>query len=355
MKATGWLVAAGACLVAVTLAGCRMTSTPRRQLAPPPFPGPKPAALDVPLGEGQTLGEPIVHANLAVYPVRSSVQAEVVDYLTLDEALKKGLIEVTEKDEAEVNEVYVTSRADLPVYLMAGEVILGGKQDRVVAKDTIVPAHAKKHPVPVFCVEPHRWVGDSTAFRDSNLQASLAVRRAAQATESQERVWAEVARANAQAGVAPASGTYRAGAEESGGAKAARKYVDAIAPTLRGDQQAVGMVVAIDGKVVGADVYASQTLFRKLQGKLLAAHARDAVLGARPGRPAAAPPPAKEAERFLQEARQGTAVRQEVRGQAKMMQVQSRSTMGFQTTAPVPGGAAKAAPLHENYYQEGGR
>lgn len=349
MKAKG-SVLAGVVLMVALLAGCRAKTTPGGRNVSPPPPPPRPTASAYPLGEGQTLGEPIIHANMAVYPVRSSVQAEVADYLTLDEALQKGLIEVTEKDQAEVNEVYVTNLADLPVYLMAGEVILGGKQDRVVAKDTIVPAQAKKYPVRVFCVEPHRWIGATEQFRESKLEASPAVRKAAQVSEDQARVWEEVARANRQARVAPASGAYRASAVESDTAKSAQAYVNAIAPQLKQDREAVGMVVALDGKVVGADVYASQALFRKLQGKLLASHAREAVAAVRPGAAAAPPPSATDAVRFLQRARTGQTVKREARGAAETTQLRNEAALGFQTAAPAAAGAPRQV-LHENYYR----
>lgn len=340
-------------LAAGVAAGCRTQQT---QPVPGP-PGPvsppvEPAALDVSLGEGQTLGDPVVHGNLAVYPVRASVHAEIAEYLTLDEALEKGLIEVTERDDADPNSVSVTNHADLPVYLMAGEVILGGKQDRVVAKDTVVPAHAEKHAVSVFCVEPHRWTGEGGGFKESGLQASSSVRKAAQVEEDQGQVWARVADENTVAEAAPATGTYRAGAKEGRVAEAAEAYVDAILPALEQDEEAVGMVVAVDGEVVSADVYASQSLFGKLRRKLLAAHARDAAASAVQGNAREEVPPQTAAGEFLQRAREGQQVERTRIGKQNRVRVEAEEAVGFQMVAEPEAAEAPAEVLHEAYFDK---
>jgi len=338
-------------LAAGISAGCRTQQTRPGPLPTDPRPPPvEPAALEVSLGEGQTLGDPFTHGNLAVYPVRSSVRAEIAEYLTLDEALKEGLIEVTERENAEVNSVFVTNHADLSVYLMAGEVILGGKQDRVVAKDTIVPAHAKAYEVAVFCVEPHRWAGDSEHFKMSDLQASTSVRKAAQVNGDQGAVWAEVASENEVAGAAPQTGTYRAGATEGRVAQAAQAYVDALLPELEKESDAVGMVVAVDGELVSADVYGSQPLFRKLQRKLLVAHARDAAASALQGQAVEEAPAQQAAAGFLQQARRGQRVERTRRGKQSDLRVEAEEAVGFQTVAEPAAAEAPAQVLHETYF-----
>jgi hypothetical protein len=340
-------------LAAALAAGCRTQQT---QIASGPVQPPvvpvEPTALDVSLGEGQTLGDPVVHANLAVYPVRAAVRAEVAEYLTLDEALQKGLVEVTERDNAEVSSVSVTNHADLPLYLMAGEVILGGKQDRVVAKDTVVPAHAKDYLVRVFCVEPHRWAGESESFKESGLQASTTVRKAAQVEDDQGQVWARVADENTVAGAEPQTGTYRVGAQEGRVAEAAEAYVDAILPALEQDEEALGVVVAVDGKVVSADVYGSQSLFRKLRGKLLAAHARDAAASAVQGQAREETPPQAAAAEFLREARGGTQTERTQVGTHDRLRVESDRAVGFQMVAEPEAAEAPAEALHETYFGE---
>ena len=51
-----------------------------------------------------------------------------------------------------------------PLLLLAGEIVTGGKQDRVIGKDRIVPAESDPVDLSVFCVEPGRWVATSEHF-----------------------------------------------------------------------------------------------------------------------------------------------------------------------------------------------
>ena len=46
--------------------------------------------------------------------------------------------------------------ADKDVFIQAGEILRGGRQDRTLGVDFVVPAMSKL-PVPSFCVESGRW------------------------------------------------------------------------------------------------------------------------------------------------------------------------------------------------------
>src|SRR5439155_26998487 len=62
---------------------------------------------------------------------------------------------------ASVNQLVLINRSKRPLLLLAGELVSGGKQDRVMGKDRIVPAGAPLLPLEVFCVEHGRWSGSS--------------------------------------------------------------------------------------------------------------------------------------------------------------------------------------------------
>ena len=58
----------------------------------------------------------------------------------------------------EVNQLVLVNNSKRPLLLLAGEIVTGGKQDRVIGKDRIVPAESDPVDLSVFCVEPGRWV-----------------------------------------------------------------------------------------------------------------------------------------------------------------------------------------------------
>ena len=114
------------------------------------------------LDEHTRLGAPLSFKNLTLVPVlaREGTKIDGADYLTLDEAFDAGLVRVRELPDESVNQLSLENRSDRPLFVMSGEVILGGKQDRIIGKDRLIPAK-KTLAVDVFCVEHGRWTEDA--------------------------------------------------------------------------------------------------------------------------------------------------------------------------------------------------
>ena len=93
---------------------------------------------------------------------------------------------------AQVNQLVLINRGKRPLLLLAGEVVSGGKQDRIIAKDRIIPIGAKPLPLDVFCVEHSRWTsGDAKIFRSANDGSSHRARKG-RVDQDQSQVWAAV-------------------------------------------------------------------------------------------------------------------------------------------------------------------
>jgi hypothetical protein len=223
---------------------------------------------------------PLTHANLAVFPVVSTAaKPNPAEYLVLDEGMKSGLVAVVEKgDGADVNQLELRNRSNRPLFLMAGEVVIGGKQDRIIGKNTIVgPRSTEK--VPVFCVEHGRWSGRKAEFSTAQALAHTELRKKA-SFSNQGEVWKEVSAKNAKRKLSSSTETYRGVAQDSSVTKSIESYDKAIRPRLaamaRKDRM-VGFVVALDGKVVAIETFASPTLFQKFQDKLLRSYYVEAI------------------------------------------------------------------------------
>src|SRR5437868_13552050 len=67
-------------------------------------------------------------------------------------------------ESAQVNKLVLVNNSKRPLLLLAGEIVTGGKQDRVIAKDRIVPPDSDPIDLSVFCIEPGRWVESSSEF-----------------------------------------------------------------------------------------------------------------------------------------------------------------------------------------------
>lgn len=313
---------------------------------------------------------PITQDNLTIFPVASPTIHDAGKFLTLDEGLSSGQVIVTETgrvhalrgdgertlpqreyrgDGAEVNRLVLINQSNLPLLLLAGEIVTGGKQDRVVGKDRIVPAHSDPVDLSVFCVEPGRWVANSSAFGGLTAQmAQPSVRRGAMAEQSQTRVWDEV-RGSQRAMAAKIAGAPAAAATSSYAsvvnAAPVRNEVDRMAQPLERsyerlikdlrDRKAVGVVVAVNGRVIWADVFSSPSLLEKYWPKLVRSYAAEAVV-ARAGLKPAQPSPS-EAQRFLTETAGAREIVQTEPGLYRATELQGDNDRTFELTALLPG------------------
>jgi hypothetical protein len=261
---------------------------------------------------------PISHGDLTIFPVVSEAMHDTSGFLTLDEGMRSGEIQVTETgragglvrrrrqtvsqhtDQAEVNRLVLINNSKRPLILLAGEVVTGGKQDRVVAKDRIVPAESDPVDLSVFCVEHGRWTESSDKFdTHASVMAQPSVRKKVMAEKQQQQVWDEVSRsktamASAMAPVDSPGSSFAVRSLDSttSYAKARenpiiQQEVDSIvAPMEKSyasvmqqlrEQNAVGVVVAIKGHIVWADIFASSALLNKYWPKLLQSYAAEAL------------------------------------------------------------------------------
>ncbi len=260
---------------------------------------------------------PIVRRNLALFPVVSAQSHDTSFLLTLDEGIRNGQVTVTEAGDnrglvrrlqpaqalppphgaAEVNRLVLTNNSARPLLLLAGEIVTGGKQDRVIGADRIVPPHSGPIDLGVFCVEPGRWVGSSSNFGSMGVQmVQPSVRKPAMAERNQSSVWENVRSSNArvaqnlsapEAAQLSATTSYAKVFSSEPVAKAVAQYggLEGERTMLRELQAkgAVGVVVAIDGEVVWADIFASTDLLAEYWPKLLHSYVAEAMTSANSG------------------------------------------------------------------------
>ena len=150
------------------------------------------------LEPGITVLEPLSHGTLSVYPLVQTARAVVPSdkYLSLKQGVSKGVVTVSEMPNGgDVNRLQVKNTSAQPLLLLSGEIVLGGKQDRVTSTDTVVEANSTRV-VAVFCVEHGRWNGQA-AFGGTGGFAEGKLRRLARYEKDQSGVWNHVAKKTA--------------------------------------------------------------------------------------------------------------------------------------------------------------
>ena len=288
-------------------------------------------------GEGESgpyrVLAPIESGDLILFPVVRADGKSTMEtpFITLDEGLKSGEVEVTEAGRArglvrprgagepqnsyrgdEVNTLVLVNHSKRPLLLLAGEVVTGGKQDRIVAKDRIVPADADPIDLSVFCIEPGRWTESSPEFgaSDKSLAHSFmvqpAVRERAMVDRDQQQVWDSVhgTMSKMEAAAAPPASVsggrggvmYDAAPPMALGTTSYAKMMEdpaveqkvdeAAAPVMKAreevlaklrDEHAVGVVVAVRGQIVWADLFASTDLLARYWTKLVRSYAAESL------------------------------------------------------------------------------
>ncbi len=225
-----------------------------------------------------TLGRPTQAGVVAVVPILVDLPLSQDKYLTLSQAIKEGLVEVVEiPGREQVNSLEVRNRAGLPLMLFAGELLLGGKQDRIVAKDTIVPK-GESQQVPVFCVEHGRWRGGKMSFESRDELVPDAVRWTAVREKSQKRVWDRVAEVNAAGGASTSTGTVQALLRDPQTAQAVEETAVKLGRAFERTPGAVGVICWLNGEIHSADLFANAGLFAASRDKLLRSYAVDSRL-----------------------------------------------------------------------------
>ncbi len=217
-----------------------------------------------------------------------------------------------------VNTLMVVNRSEKPLYLMPGEIIVGGSQDRTIGQELVIQPDGKPVPVDVFCVEHGRWglrqesqtagalqealastanagsisvamstdgVDVDAAAAEANKgkfvasigQAPKSVLYAAKVSKDQSKVWENVAVANGKAGVQSDSGTFSGNYVTEEAVKRLEPYIENLETPIAKTENIVGVIVATNGKVEMIDVFESTPLFKKLWPKLLKSYALDAA------------------------------------------------------------------------------
>lgn len=254
----------------------------------PGLPDVGPEQVDPPRRTSDLSG-PYTYKNLSIYLVHGENQMRGDSPLTLDEAMRRKLVVVHETGDVNELEIENISSSE-EVFVQAGDIVKGGKQDRILAVDLVVPAKSGRISINSFCVEQGRWTargGESTHEFNSaaDMAPSKDLKLAATHSNSQAAVWDNVARSQSKlsnaANTNVSSSTSRSSLQLSLENEAVRAnaedYIDALRAIIRGKSDVIGFVFSINGEINSAETYGSHELFVKLWPKLLKAAAIEAV------------------------------------------------------------------------------
>jgi len=253
---------------------------------------------------------PVTHENLTVYFIHGP-SAPGKAPLTLEEALAKRTVEVRET--GNVNQLEIENLGDDEVFIQSGDIVKGGQQDRALMVSLVLPPKSGRIAIDSFCVEQGRWSarGGEDVKRFSTATAHVPSREmkialrapnapavvglfaggtrsssyAAETGARQSAVWDGVRKMQnrltdnlgSTVSAAQSPSSLQLALENEKLVALQRDYVDALKVAGEADDDIIGYVFAVNGRLNSADVYPSNALFRKMWTKLLSASATEAI------------------------------------------------------------------------------
>ena len=310
--------------VSMVTNGCGGSSSPHALKADGVSPAKSEAKSIAVDGRALRISGPYLHRNLSVFLFHGE-DSTTDEFITLREGLESGKVVLSEKGSegrtassngnsssrsrlerevargyvdpdrgnsgAVVNTLMVDNRGDLPVYIQAGDIVKGGRQDRTIGVDIVIVPHSGNVPLAAFCVEQGRWAYRDGVARGGRFSLSTQyisskdLKLAVRYSKNQQDVWKKVRDVQTALGKSLSTDIYSAASPSSLQLalenKTLRVNVDAYLVELEGlvgkYVDVIGYAFAINGKLNSADVYASSSLFRKLWPKLLESSATEAI------------------------------------------------------------------------------
>jgi hypothetical protein len=247
---------------------------------------------------GVTVGVPVSRHNLTMFPLIAEIGGEP-DYLTLDAALTAGTAKITEVSAGgSVPELRFVNSGDLAVLLLDGEELVGAKQNRVLNLTILAPPHSELV-IPVSCVEHGRWHSMGADFMSSPrthyasgraakmADVSMSLREEGHRRSNQGEMWDDIARKSTRMHSRSATGAMADMFDQH------RHTLSDYAAGFRSVERQTGALFAINGRVVGMDVFDYPATLASLLPKLVSSFALDAIDAGDSGSAGARPEDAK--------------------------------------------------------------
>lgn len=181
----------------------------------------------------------------------------------------------------DVPTIKLVNRSNRMVFLMAGEMLVGCKQDRVLNTSIMAPAE-KEMQIPVTCVEAGRWRHTSRSFGSGgssshstlrmmmSMQTSASYMAEGRPTSDQGAGWEEIHKKMSKMGSSSGTGALREMYQDYAGKT--KETLD----HLTAPDDCSGVAFAINGRIVGADLFDKPATLAKLWVKLTKSFAMDA-------------------------------------------------------------------------------
>ncbi len=221
------------------------------------------------------------YREMKIIPVRTKgLPSSMQEMMTLRQAMRSGLVEISERGTASTENVHwvrVRNKSNKPLYVASGEIITGGRQDRMLSKDTVLIPNGADQYLPAMCVEENRWSDKERKFQYHGY-SNPSLRKVMNNSGNQVLIWKEVYAQLDSSDIRSQTLAYGALRADKKALLDHSDYMNCFMQNLRKDDSTIVGVICISGdKILGTDVYASNNLFRDEFESILSGYVEESM------------------------------------------------------------------------------
>lgn len=228
------------------------------------------------------LDSAIEYKNLRLVPIKLKAPGTpiVPEYISLAKAIETGQVTVSERGTTSVENVHwlrINNRSKKALLVSSGELILGGRQDRMVMHDTILPYSGADQYVQVMCVEEDRWSEKEKKFNYFNY-ANPRLRKVLDQTHNQVKLWREIYQQLDSTAVKSPTLSYASTRTDKKFVLEQEAYMNYFRTRIhQTDSSWVGFVCMSGDKVIGTEIFEGIPLLYEQLLPLLSGYAEEAI------------------------------------------------------------------------------
>jgi hypothetical protein len=227
----------------------------------------------------------IEYRNLRIIPVIKKDPGGGQQFLSLGKALQQGIVTVSERGTASTENVHwlrINNKSRKPLFISAGEVILGGRQDRMVTRDTVLVPTGGDQYISVMCVEEDRWSEKEKKFAYFNY-ANPRLRRVVNQSANQVLIWREIFNQLDSNKIKAPTLSYASQRSDKKMTSMQEEYMRYFSNRIsKSDSGWVGFICMSGDRIIGADIFDNPSLFYDQLYPLLQGYVEDAIITGSP-------------------------------------------------------------------------
>jgi hypothetical protein len=205
--------------------------------------------------------------------------------ISLSQAIKTGKATISERGSASTENVHwlrIQNKSSESIFVASGQTFTGGRQDRMITRDTILPPTGRDQYVSVMCIEEGRWSEKERKIQYDNY-ANAQLRKVLDKTKNQVLIWKEIfSQLNASSLSSPTF-AYAAMKQKKEYQLAEKEYLDYFLEKVKkSDSSITGFICVSGNRVIGCEIFADRNLFFDELEPLLHGYINEAIMNGSP-------------------------------------------------------------------------